>query len=668
MNEPGFLHDLLILFGLGVAVVLLFHRAKVPPIVGFLITGVLCGPYGFGLISDPAEVESIAEIGVVLLLFTVGIEFSLKQLARIRNFLLVGGGLQVAITVGTIYLVGRIAGEGTKVALFLGMLVALSSTAIVLRLLADRGELDGPAGQAVLGVLIFQDLCVVPMVLFTPFLTGTGAGAGDAIAVVVKAVLFIAGAVVAARWVVPRLLHYVVATRRREVFLLAIILLCLGTAWASARVGLSLALGAFIAGLVISESEYSHQALGEILPLREVFNSLFFISIGMLFDIRTVIGAPVVVFGAIFVVIVVKTVVTTGAGIALGQSLRIAIIAGFALAQIGEFSFVLSKVGLSAGLLDESHYQLFLAVAVGTMTLTPVMLAVAPRVAALLEGVAPVRFAAGRAAPLALHTGEPLTDHVIVVGYGVNGRNLARVLGRVGIPFIVIELNPQVVRSERERGRSIIYGDATRPEVLEHAGIGAARVVVVAISDAAGTRGTVDVARRLNPHIHLIVRSRYVHEMDPLFTLGTDEVIPEEFETSIEIFSRVLHRYLVPRDEIERQIRDIRRSGYEMFRTISAAHGPALGLQRFLTGLAFEVYRVEDRSDVSGHAVSESGVRDSSGASILAIHRADGTMVFNPPPDAAINAEDLCLLLGTHEQISAASRLFRAAASNSPNA
>ncbi len=672
MNEPGFLHDLLILFGLGVTVVLLFHRAKVPPIVGFLITGVLCGPYGFGLISDPHEVESIAEIGVVLLLFTVGIEFSLKQLARIRNFLLVGGGLQVLITIGTVYAIERLAGEGTKVALFLGMLVALSSTAIVLRLLADRGELDGPAGQAVLGVLIFQDLCVVPMVLFTPFLTGSGASEGgaasDAIAVVVKALLFIGGAVVAARWVVPRLLHYVVATRRREVFLLAIILLCLGTAWASARVGLSLALGAFIAGLVISESEYSHQALGEILPLREVFNSLFFISIGMLFDVRTVVHAPVTVFGAILVVIVVKTVITTGASIALGQSLRIAILAGLALAQIGEFSFVLSKVGLSSGLLDAAHYQLFLAVAVGTMTLTPVLLAIAPRIAAGLEGIAPARFASGRAAPLALHTGEPLADHVVVVGYGVNGRNLARVLGRVGIPFIVIELNPQVVRTERERGRSIIYGDATRPEVLEHAGVRTARVVVIAISDAAGTRGAVDVARRLNPHVHLIVRSRYVHEMDPLFTLGTDEVIPEEFETSIEIFSRVLHRYLVPRDEIERQIREIRRSGYEMFRTISAAHGPALGLQRFLTGLAFEVYRVEEGSPVDGREVAESGVRDASGASILAIHRADGTMVFNPAPETPIETEDLCLVLGTHEQISAASRLFRASGQNPTNA
>ena len=668
MNEPGFLHDLLILFGLGVAVVLLFHRAKVPPIVGFLITGVLCGPYGFGLITDPHEVESIAEMGVVLLLFTVGIEFSLKQLARIRNFLLIGGGLQVVLTIATIYVVSRLAGEGTRVAIFIGMLVALSSTAIVLRLLADRGELDGPAGQAVLGILIFQDLCVVPMVLFTPFLTGVGADAGDAVEVVIKALLFIGGAVVAARWVVPRMLHYVVATRRREVFLLAIILLCLGTAWASARVGLSLALGAFLAGLVISESEYSHQALGEILPLREVFNSLFFISIGMLFDVRTVIGAPFTVFGAILVVIVVKTLITTGASIALGQSLRIAIVAGLALAQIGEFSFVLSKVGLSAGLLDVAHYQLFLAVAVGTMTITPVLLAAAPRIAAALEGISPARFASGRAAPLAVHAGEPLADHVIVVGYGVNGRNLARVLGRVGIPFIVIELNPQVVRTERERGRSIIYGDASRPEVLEHAGVRTARIVVIAISDAAGTRGTVDVARRLNPNVHLIVRSRYVHEMDPLFALGTDEVIPEEFETSIEIFSRVLHRYLVPRDEIERQIREIRRSGYEMFRTISAAHGPALGLQRFLTGLAFEVYRVEVGSSVLGHEVAKSGVRDTSGASILAIHRADGTMVFNPSPDTPIEAEDLCLLLGTHEQISAASRLFRPGGTASTNA
>lgn len=659
MNEPGFLHDLLILFGLGVAVVVLFHRVKVPPIVGFLITGVLCGPYGFGLVTDPAEVESLAEIGVVLLLFTVGIEFSLEQLGRIRNFLLVGGGLQVGLTIAAIYAIARLTGENTKVALFLGMLVALSSTAIVLRLLADRGEIDGPHGQAALGILIFQDLCVVPMVLFTPFLTGTGTSMSDAVSVIVKGVLFVGGAVVAARWVVPRVLHYVVATRRREVFLLAIILLCLGTAWASARAGLSLALGAFIAGLLIAESEYSHQALGEILPLREVFNSLFFISIGMLFDVRTILASPLAVFGALAAVVIVKTLVTTGASVALGQSLRIAIVAGLALAQIGEFSFVLSKVGLSAGLLDHAHYQLFLAVAVGSMTLTPALFAGAPRVAALLEGVAPRRLAAGRAAPLALHTGEPLADHVIIVGYGVNGRNLARVLGREGLPFIVIELNPQVVRRERERGRAIIYGDATRPEVLEHAGIRTARIVVVAISDAAGTRGTVAAARRINPHVHLIVRSRYVHEMDPLFALGTNEVIPEEFETSIEIFSRVLHRYLVPRDEIERQIQHIRRSGYEMFRTISAAHGPALGLQRFLSGLSFEVYRVDSGSPLAGRPLAESGVRDRSGASVLAIHRADGAMVFNPAPDERIQADDLLLLLGTHEQISAAAPLFR---------
>ncbi|NUQ19774.1 MAG: sodium:proton exchanger, partial [Gemmatimonadaceae bacterium] len=372
--------------------------------------------------------------------------------------------------------------------------------------------------------------------------------------------------------------------------------------------------------------------------------------IGMLFDVLTILASPLAVFGALAAVVIVKTLVTTGASVALGQSLRIAILAGLALAQIGEFSFVLSKVGLSAGLLDHAHYQLFLAVAVGSMTLTPALLGAAPRVAALL---------AGRAAPLALHTGDPLTDHVIIVGYGVNGRNLARVLGREGLPFIVVELNPQVVRHERERGRAIIYGDATRPEVLEHAGIRTARIVVVAISDAAGTRGTVAVARRLNPHVHLIVRSRYVHEMDPLFALGTNEVIPEEFETSIEIFSRVLHRYLVPRDEIERQIQHIRRSGYEMFRTISAAHGPALGLQRFLSGLSFEVYRVDGGSTLAGRPLAESGVRDRSGASVLAIHRADGAMVFNPSPDERIQADDLLLLLGTHDQISAAAPLFR---------
>ncbi|MFN2398652.1 MAG: cation:proton antiporter [Gemmatimonadaceae bacterium] len=655
-----FLLDLLILFGLGVTVVMAFHRLRLPSIVGFLITGVVCGPYGFGLVKGVSNVESLAEIGVILLLFTVGIEFSMQQLLRVRKFLFLGGALQVALTVGATTLGATALQLDWRVALFLGMLVALSSTAIVLRLFADRGETDSPHGQAALGILIFQDICIVPMVLFAPILAGQGTGYGAIAIIAAKAIAFVAAAVFAARYVVPRVLGYVVNTRKRETFLLTIILLCLGTAWASAQVGLSLALGAFIAGLIISESEYSHQALGEILPLREVFNSLFFVSIGMLFDVRTVLANPATVLTALIVVILIKTSVTFVVTFGLGQSLRIAIIAAFGLAQIGEFSFVLSKVGSELGLLNERLDQLFLAVAVGTMAITPALHALAPRLAQMLEHRAPRRWVTGRALPAVTvpAIADPPRDHTIIVGYGVNGRNLARVLASVNIPFVVVEMSPERVRAERKRGRKIIYGDATRFEILEHAGIFRARIIAIGISDATATRSATALVRRMNPSVHIVVRTRYIHEMEPLFALGADEVIPEEFETSIEIFSRVLQRYMVPRDVIDRSIREIRGDGYEMFRSVADVHTPGGSLARYMMRVSLESYRVEPGSAVAGKTLAESELRKS-GVTAVAIQPESGEVKVNPSAGDKMNETDVVLLLGTPEELTRAATMFR---------
>jgi CPA2 family monovalent cation:H+ antiporter-2 len=658
--ELSVLRDLVVLFGLGVAVVVLFHRVRIPPIVGFLITGVVCGPYGFGLIEGVHQVEALAEIGVVLLLFTVGIEFSIQQLMRIRRFLVLGGGLQMGCTLLAMTLVAHLAGLAWPVSIFLGMLVALSSTAIVLRLLADRGEMATPAARAALAILIFQDLCIVPLVLVTPYLGGTGGEPITVLWVGVKALLFLTGAVIAARYIVPLLLRTVVNTRKREVFLLTIILLCLGTAWGSSRIGLSLALGAFIAGLIISESEYSHQALGEMLPLREVFNSLFFVSMGMLFDVRTLLAHPVLIVGALAATVALKAAVTMGVSWTLGLPLRTAVVASLAIAQIGEFSFVLSKVGLEAGLLDANLYQLFLAVAVGTMALTPALHAIAPRLAGWLERHVPRAMSGGRGmSALDTIAASPLADHVIIVGYGLNGRNLSRVLDRNKIPYIAIEMNPDTVRTERDRGVPAIFGDASRPEILEHAGVAHARVVVIAISDLAATRATVATIRRLNPRIHIIARARYTLEVDPLFSLGSDEVVTEEYETSIEIFSRVLRRYFVPRDEIDRSVKDIRRGGYEAFRSISRAPTSAVGLERFLSNLSLEVFRAEEGSAIAGSTLMSSNVRGRSGVSVVAIQRADGTMLVNPQGSDSIGPGDAALLLGVPDQILAAGSLFR---------
>jgi CPA2 family monovalent cation:H+ antiporter-2 len=660
MPEFAFLRDLLLLFGLGVIVVIVFHRINLPPIVGFLITGVLCGPYGFGLIRNVHDVEALAEIGVILLLFTVGIEFSVQQLIRLRKFLIGGGGAQVFGTVAIVALLAQLFGLSWPVAIFLGMVVSLSSTAIVLRTLADRGEMDAPHGGAAVAILIFQDLMIVPMVLIAPFLGGTGELSTMPL-VIAKALAFVGGAVLAARYVVPWLLQVVVNTRQREVFLLTVILLALGTAWASAAVGLSLALGAFIAGLVISESEYSHQALGEILPLREVFNSLFFVSIGMLFDVRTLVQQPLAVFGALAAVLLIKGVVAGGVTLASGRPMRVAIMVGIGLAQIGEFSFVLSKAGLDAGLLDAQLNQLFLAVAVATMAITPLTMRAAPRLAAWID----------RSIPLSLHRTHvtpvvpddrlrDLTDHVIIVGYGLNGRNLARVLHRSGIRFVVIDLNPETVRSERARGRPILYGDATREEILQHAGITNARSLVIAISDAIASRSSVVTARRLNPALHILVRTRYVKEMEPLLALGTDEVVSEEFETSVEIFSRVLRRYLVPRDVIDRMVDNIRQTGYEAMRTMPDGGIPAGTLGRFASGLTVDVLQVAEGCEMESRTLAETQLRPRTGASVVGVQRATGERLANPSGEDSLEVGDVVLLIGRADQLASAAALFRA--------
>ena len=658
MSEPGLLPDLLILFALSVVAALAFHRLRLPPIVGFLITGVISGPYGFGLIRNIADVESLAEIGVVLLLFTVGLEFSLQHLARLRRFLFIGGALQVGVTIAVTAALARSLAVAWPVAIFLGMLVALSSTAITLRLYAERGELDTPFGNASLGILIFQDLCVVPMMLLTPALAGGGRNPTSLARTLLEAALFIAATVVAARLVVPRILHLVAATRRREVFLLTIVLFCLGTAWASARVGLSLALGAFIAGIVIADSEYSQQALSDIVPLREVFNSLFFISIGMLFDIRTVGRSPLLVVCAIATVIVVKVVVTGGASLALGQSLRPALATGLGLAQIGEFSFVLSAAGMTAGLLDERLDQLFLAVAVGTMALTPALIDIAPRAGAWLERRTPNRWRPSQTgAPMQSDT--PVGDHVIIVGFGFNGRNLARVLRDVGIAYRVIDSNASIARQERRHGEPVLYGDASSSEILRHAGVERARVLVVAISDIAATRATVASVRRLNPNVHVIVRTRYMREIGSLVKLGSGEVVPEEFETAIEVFTRVLRRYLVPRDVIEREVRSVRSQYDEMFRPLPDIGVRVDDLSRFLTEVTLVVMRVEPGAPATGEPLSDVRFRERSGATVVAIQREGGGLVASPSGDEVLHPGDTILVMGRTDQLERAATLLR---------
>lgn len=655
--EFDVLKDLEILFGLALVTVVLFRRLQFPSIIGFLVTGVLAGPYALGFIKDTHQVEQMAEIGVVLLLFTIGIEFSLKELMRIKQLVFWCGGLQLGATILAVAAVTALLPFTGSQAVFFGFLAALSSTAILIKLLLDAGELDAPHGKIALGILIFQDLCVMPLMLFTPFLAGSGTGITALLLVCVKAGAVVLVAHYSARFLVPWIFSQVVKARSKELFILTILFIGLGTAWLTAQAGLSLALGAFIAGLAISESEYSHQALSDIVPFRDAFMSLFFISVGMLLDPAILTAYPMAIGALVVGIILLKGGIASGAVMALGVPLRIALVAGFSLAQIGEFSFILAQAGVTHGLLSRELYQIFLAASIATMGLTPLCLKFAPQAAGHLVGILPASWGRGRGL---LHKEEkPLTlsGHVIVVGYGVNGRNLAKVLKHLHLPHVIIETNPYTASGEKKRGEQMIFGDASRQEVLDRARIETARIMVVAISDAAASRRIASLARHLNPAIHIIVRTRYLLEVEPLYKLGVNEVIPEEFETSVEILARVLRSLLVPHDDIERSITEVRRDGYEMLRSLSRRHSHAVGISGYLAGAELATFQVRDGSPLEGEGLREGTIRSRSGATVLVIKRGD-EVIPNPDPVWEFRSNDLVVLLGTSEQLAVAGKLF----------
>ncbi|MGH7256370.1 MAG: cation:proton antiporter [Nitrospirales bacterium] len=655
MADYGFLRDLLAIFTVSIAIVFAFQQFRLPSIAGFLVAGALIGPYGLNLISDIEQVSVLAEIGVVLLLFTIGIEFSLANLTAARRLLLVGGPLQVLSVLVLTALIAFAAGLPAEQAIFWGCLLALSSTAIVLKALADRGEADTLHGRATIGILIFQDLAVVPMMLMVPLLaSATHDGAGEVFFTLGKSAVLV-GIIMAAAWfVVPRLLEHIVQTRSRELFLLTVIVLALGIAWLTSLTGLSLALGAFIAGLVISESEYSHQALAEILPFRDSFNSLFFVSIGMLMDFRILLAHPTLVIALVIVVLIGKFVTSMGAVLGTGYPPRAALLAGISLAQVGEFSFILAQEGRAAGLLAGEPYQVFLAVSVLTMIVTPFFMQMAPRLARRAEAVQRLRrWVPDWTTTHIVHqetTHPRVKDHVIIVGYGLNGRNLARVLSDTEIPYVVLDLNGDLVRREARNGVPIFYGDASNPAVLRHLRIDQAKVLVLAISDPFSARRAVQIARGMNHALHIVVRTRYLKELDELHQLGADEVVPEEFETSIEISALVLRSYKMPPEFIVRKAEQIRREGYALLRRTALpelAHHLRGGT---LSDVEVETFRIEAGSPAAGKTIGQLSIRQRSGASVIALTRS-GRTESNPVAHRTLEERDVVTLLGNREQI-----------------
>ena len=552
--------DITIIFAVSVAAVLICYRLRIPSSAGFLLAGVLAGPDVLGLVRGVEEVERLAEIGVVLLLFVIGLEFSLSGIYEMRRQFLTGGTVQMfgtalVVGAGTYLMILDVAQSA-----YLGFVVSLSSTAIVLKMLQERAELDSPHGRVVLGTLIYQDIAVVPLMLAAPFLAGGTATSGSPSVLALLANVVGVGvmAIVAYRWVVPWLLFQIARTRNREAFLLGVLTICAGIALLTQEAGLSLALGAFLAGLIISESEYSHQAVGVILPFRDAFMSLFFVSIGMLLDVDFLLSQPIRLAMLTLGILLIKPLVGAGAGLVVGLPVRNAVLAGMSLGQIGEFSLVAMTAAVAAGLLGDDMFQTVLDTAVLSMLLAPAMFAVAPRLAQALQNTS-LAARLGRGSGSARLTVEhPYAGHIIIVGFGVTGRNLARAARTAGIPYAVIEINAEVVRDELQRGEAIHYGDATYEAILHHVDVEKARAIVVVINDPAAARRTVELARRLAPDAFIVVRSRYLKEMEALYRLGADEVIADELEISREVLSSVLSRFQVPGEQIESLAHEVR--------------------------------------------------------------------------------------------------------------
>ena len=572
------LPDIVAIFCLSIGVLLVCHQVKIPPIVGFLLTGVLCGPTALGLVQNPHAVELLAEIGVVLLLFSIGLEMSGEELMRLKRPVFVGGTAQVVLTVGAFMCLGVLTGQTWQQSMMYGFLASLSSTAIVLSRLQQKAQSESPQGRLDFSVLIFQDIAVVPMMLAIPIL----------------------------------------------------------------------------AGLLLSGSEYSLNVLEGILPFKDVFTSLFFISVGMLLDVGFLVHHLDKVFLFAALLIFLKSILSLPPMLLVGYPLRVSILAAMSLAQIGEFSFVLARSAVNSGLMDNDGYQMFLAASIVTMMLTPTVMEIAPKVASFVSRHMHMPVDEEAAA----QRDESLKDHLIIVGFGVGGKHLARTAREAGIPYVILEMNPDTV--SRYGGKEPIHGgDASKPLVLEHFGIQSARVIAVVISDPSAVRAITAVARKLNPKVHIVVRTRFLGEVDALRRLGANDVIPEDFETSIEIFSRVLGHYLVPRQTIERFVNSIRHEYYNMARQLrmTGMDLPSLA-DEVLTGLEVVACKVEPGCALDGKRLMDTSLRKKYGVTVVGIRHA-GQIIPSPGGDAFLHGDDTVFLFASPASLTTVMPFFR---------
>ncbi|MCX8056307.1 MAG: cation:proton antiporter [Ignavibacteria bacterium] len=649
MNEAHLFKDILIVLAFAIPIIYLFNKLNLPSIIGFIVTGVIIGPNFLKIITDFEGINQLAEIGIALLLFTIGIEISFNNFIRNFKEIILIGGFQILGTTLLGFLFGVTIGFNIQQSIFIGFLITQSSSSIILKMISDRDEIDTPHGKIATGILVFQDLMVLPMMLLIPILgVSTETTFIEITLRLVGSFALIVLIFFVAKFLMPYVLYQLIQIQMRDVFIIGVFVLSFGIAFLTQMIGLSFAIGAFIAGLVISETDYTHQVIGDIIPFKEVFTSFFFISFGMLLNLEYLLLNPFISLILVISVIVFKAIVVILIILIQKYPLRIAALVGLYIAQIGEFAFVLILKGAEYSLLPESFLNQFISISILTMFISPILLKISPYISSKiphLEKLSSEDFL------------KNLRNHVIIIGYGLNGRNVSKVLREAQIPYVVIEANPKNVIHAKKEGEQIINGDATKKEILELVNIHKAKIVVVAISDSMATRIIVRLVRELNRGVYLIVRTRYVRDVEDLVKLGADEVIPEEFETSIQILSRVLKKFHIPNSVILAQANTLRTESYGIFRDVRFTEHAFDQINQILAQGTIDTIMILPEHDAANKTLKEIDLRAKTNATVISVIR-DNQFIPNPSGDFKVYPNDLLVLFGTHNAIDRAVELL----------
>ncbi len=640
----GIATDIILLIVVAFGCGLLLHRLGQPVILGYIAAGIIMGPHTGGVtVSNIHDIEKLAEIGVALLLFALGLEFSLKDLNPVKKIALIGTPIQILLTIGLGFGIGRLTGWEWRDSLWLGACISLSSTMVILKTLMNQGWLGTLSSKVMIGMLIVQDLAVVPLMIILPQLNNPSVGVPALGFAALKAAAFIGGMLLLGTKLLPRLMGHIAKLGSRELFLLAIAAIGLGVGYVTHVVGLSFAFGAFVAGMVLSESDYGHQALSDIIPLRDLFGLLFFASVGMLLD-------PAFLMNHLGEVVILVVAVSLGKGVifaALSKLFRygnvIPLAVGLGLFQVGEFSFVLATVGVSTDSIGHDLYSLILTTAILTMILTPLVSSQTARLYALKKRLFEHE-------PLeTLNIPETgLRQHVVIVGGGRVGSRIATVFEGFGLPLVVIELDHRRVESIQTDGIPVVYGDATHEIVLEAAEVHTARLLVVTPPDVVTARTIIANAKRQNRELNVVARTSDSAFLPVFKELGVNGVVLPEFEASLEMTRKSLLHFPIPVTEIQQRTELLRQALFAPFFDDGQGYRTLAQLRSAEQHFDLQWVLLQEGSPLAARSIGGVEIRKTVGASVVGVIR-DETLIANPDATFRFRVDDLVAVIGTEE-------------------